>query len=246
MKLLKLIWGKNIMLKIKNLKTGYDQVPVVFDVSFEIHEGEIVSIVGSNGAGKTTILKTISGLIQPFSGEIEFMGERIDHMEAYKIVEKGIIHVPEGRHVFSKMTIKDNLLMGAYRIKSVEEVDRLLEEVYEIFPRLKEREKQKAETLSGGEQQMLAVARGLMAKPKILMIDELSLGLMPLLVDKILEILKAISKRGITILLVDQKVHEALEIADRGYILQTGRVITQGTSEELLNSDLVRQAYLGM
>ncbi len=234
------------MLKIKNLKTGYDQVPVVFDVSFEIHEGEIVSIVGSNGAGKTTILKTISGLIQPFSGEIEFMGERIDHMEAYKIVEKGIIHVPEGRHVFSKMTIKDNLLMGAYRIKSVEEVDRLLEEVYEIFPRLKEREKQKAETLSGGEQQMLAVARGLMAKPKILMIDELSLGLMPLLVDKILEILKAISKRGITILLVDQKVHEALEIADRGYILQTGRVITQGTSEELLNSDLVRQAYLGM
>ncbi len=234
------------MLKIKNLKTGYDQVPVVFDVSFEIHEGEIVSIVGSNGAGKTTILKTISGLIQPFSGEIEFMGERIDHMEAYKIVEKGIIHVPEGRHVFSKMTIKDNLLMGAYRIKSVEEVDRLLEEVYEIFPRLKEREKQKAETLSGGEQQMLAVARGLMAKPKILMIDELSLGLMLLLVDKILEILKAISKRGITILLVDQKVHEALEIADRGYILQTGRVITQGTSEELLNSDLVRQAYLGM
>ncbi len=234
------------MLKIKNLKTGYDQVPVVFDVSFEIHEGEIVSIVGSNGAGKTTILKTISGLIQPFSGEIEFMGERIDHMEAYKIVEKGIIHVPEGRHVFSKMTIKDNLLMGAYRIKSVEEVDRLLEEVYEIFPRLKEREKQKAETLSGGEQQMLAVARGLMAKPKILMIDELSLGLMPLLVEKILEILKAISKRGITILLVDQKVHEALEIADRGYILQTGRVITQGTSEELLNSDLVRQAYLGM
>lgn len=234
------------MLKIKNLKTGYDQVPVVFDVSFEIHEGEIVSIVGSNGAGKTTILKTISGLIQPFSGEIEFMGERIDHMEAYKIVEKGIIHVPEGRHVFSKMTIKDNLLMGAYRIKSVEEVDRLLEEAYEIFPLLKEREKQKAETLSGGEQQMLAVARGLMAKPKILMIDELSLGLMPLLVDKILEILKAISKRGITILLVDQKVHEALEIADRGYILQTGRVITEGTSEELLNSDLVRQAYLGM
>lgn len=234
------------MLKIKNLKTGYDQVPVVFDVSFEVHEGEIVSIVGSNGAGKTTILKTISGLIQPFSGEIEFMGERIDHMEAYKIVERGIIHVPEGRHVFSKMTIKDNLLMGAYRIKSVEEVDRLLEEVYEIFPLLKEREKQKAETLSGGEQQMLAVARGLMAKPKILMIDELSLGLMPLLVDKILEILKAISKRGITILLVDQKVHEALEIADRGYILQTGRVITEGTSEELLNSDLVRQAYLGM
>ena len=234
------------MLKVKNLKVGYDNVPVIFGVSFEVKEGELVSIVGSNGAGKSTILRTISGLLSPMEGEIEFLGERIDKIPPFKIVEKGIAHVPEGRHVFGKMSIKDNLLLGAYTVKDAAEINRTLKEVYEIFPRLKERENQKAETLSGGEQQMLAIARGLMSRPKLLMVDEMSLGLMPILVDKVLDILKQISASGITVLMVEQKVQEALELADRGYILQTGRIIMEGTGQELLESDIVRSAYLGM
>lgn len=234
------------MLKVKNLKVGYDNVPVIFGVSFEVKEGELVSIVGSNGAGKSTILRTISGLLSPMEGEIEFLGERIDKIPPFKIVEKGIAHVPEGRHVFGKMSIKDNLLLGAYTVKNTAEINKTLKEVYEIFPRLKERENQKAETLSGGEQQMLAIARGLMSRPKLLMVDEMSLGLMPILVDKVLDILKQISASGITVLMVEQKVQEALELADRGYILQTGRIIMEGTGQELLESDVVRSAYLGM
>jgi len=234
------------MLRVKNLKAGYDGVPVIFDVSFEVREGELVSIVGSNGAGKTTILRTISGLIKPLAGEIEFMGERIDRIPAHEIVERGIAHVPEGRHVFGKMSIRDNLLMGAYTIKSEAEIRKTYEEVCDIFPRLRERESQKAETLSGGEQQMLAIARGLMSRPKILMVDEMSLGLMPILVDKVLDILREIRNRGTTVLLVEQKVQEALEMADRGYVLQTGRIITSGTNKELLESELVKKAYLGM
>ncbi|HHY03737.1 MAG TPA: ABC transporter ATP-binding protein [Thermoanaerobacterales bacterium] len=234
------------MLKVKNLNTGYDNVPVIFDVSFEVNEGELVSIVGSNGAGKTTILRAISGLIRPFSGEIEFEGKRIDVMPAHEIVSLGIAHVPEGRHVFSKMSVRDNLLLGAYTIDSEAEIEKILKEVFEIFPRLKEREGQKAETLSGGEQQMLAIARGLMSRPKLLLVDEMSLGLMPILVDKVMEILKEISKRGITVLLVEQKVQEALEMADRAYVLQTGKIIGHGTGSELLTSDLVKKAYMGM
>lgn len=234
------------MLKVKNLNTGYDNVPVIFDVSFEVNEGELVSVVGSNGAGKTTILRAISGLIRPFSGEIEFEGKRIDVMPAHEIVSLGIAHVPEGRHVFSKMSVRDNLLLGAYTIDSEAEIEKILKEVFEIFPRLKEREGQKAETLSGGEQQMLAIARGLMSRPKLLLVDEMSLGLMPILVDKVMEILKEISKRGITVLLVEQKVQEALEMADRAYVLQTGKIIGHGTGSELLTSDLVKKAYMGM
>ncbi|NPV45134.1 MAG: ABC transporter ATP-binding protein [Firmicutes bacterium] len=234
------------MLKVKNLKVGYDNVPVIFDVSFEVKEGELVSIVGSNGAGKTTILKTISGLLKPMAGEIEFLGERIDNIPAHTIVEKGIAHVPEGRHVFGKMSIRDNLLLGAFTVNSEEQIEKTLNEVYEIFPRLKERENQKAETLSGGEQQMLAIARGLMSRPKLLMVDEMSLGLMPILVDRVLDILKEISRRGMTVLMVEQKVQEALEMADRGYILQTGRIVASGTGEELLNSEMVKKAYMGM
>lgn len=234
------------MLKVKNLKVGYDNVPVIFDVSFEVKEGELVSIVGSNGAGKTTILKTISGLLKPMAGEIEFLGERIDNIPAHTIVEKGIAHVPEGRHVFGKMSIRDNLLLGAFTVNSEEQIEKTLNEVYEIFPRLKERENQKAETLSGGEQQMLAIARGLMSRPKLLMVDEMSLGLMPILVDRVLDILKEISRRGMTVLMVEQKVQEALEMADRGYILQTGRIVASGTGEELLNSKMVKKAYMGM
>lgn len=235
------------MLRVDRLTVGYDSVPVIFDVSFSVQEGELVSIVGSNGAGKSTILRTISGLLKPFSGTIEFMGHRIDKLPAHQIVKLGIANVPEGRHVLGKMSVKDNLLMGAYTINDKIEIQRLLGEMYELFPRLKERENQKAETMSGGEQQMLAIARALMSKPKLLLVDEMSLGLMPLMVDKVLEVLKEVNKKkGLTILMVEQKVQEALEIADRGYILQTGRIVAQGTGRELLESDLVKKAYLGM
>lgn len=231
------------MLRVKNLTTGYDGVPVVFDVSLEINEAEFVAIVGSNGAGKTTILRTISGLLKPISGEIEFEGKQIHKLTAHEIVRLGIAHVPEGRHVFGKMSVKDNLLMGAYTLNDRAKVNKLLNEVFEIFPRLKERENQKAETLSGGEQQMLAIGRALMAEPKLMLVDEMSLGLMPMMVDKVLETLKQINKeKGVTILLVEQKVQEALEMADRGYVLQTGRIVAHGTGKELLESDLVKKA----
>jgi branched-chain amino acid transport system ATP-binding protein len=235
------------MLRVKNLTTGYDGVPVVFDVSLEVNQAEFVAIVGSNGAGKTTILRTISGLLKPISGEIEFEGKQIHKLTAHEIVRLGIAHVPEGRHVFGKMSVKDNLLMGAYTLNDRAKVNKLLNEVFEIFPRLKERENQKAETLSGGEQQMLAIGRALMAEPKLMLVDEMSLGLMPMMVDKVLETLKQINKeKGVTILLVEQKVQEALEMADRGYVLQTGRIVAHGTGKELLESDLVKKAYLGM
>ena len=233
------------MLKVKNLKVGYGNVPVIFDFSFEVEQGEIVAIVGSNGAGKSTLIKTISGLLKPTAGEIDFMGERIDTVPAYKIVEKGISHVPEGRQVFGKMSIKDNLLLGAFIIRSEAEKARLLKTVYELFPILRDREEQKAETLSGGEQQMLAIARGLMSDPKLMMIDEMSLGLAPFLVDKVMDTLKLISGK-VTVLLVVQKVQEALEIADRGYVLQNGRLAVAGSGAELLESDIVKKAYLGL
>lgn len=235
------------MLRVKTLTAGYDGVPVVFDVSFELNEAELVAIVGSNGAGKTTILRTISGLLKPISGEIEFQGKSIHRLTPHEIVRLGIAHVPEGRHVFGKMSVKDNLLMGAYTLNDKTKVNRLLNEVFELFPRLKERENQKAETLSGGEQQMLAIARALMSDPKLILVDEMSLGLMPVMVDRVLDTLKQINKeKGVAILLVEQKVQEALEIADRGYVLQTGRIVAHGAGKELLESDLVKKAYLGM
>ncbi|MFO7888635.1 MAG: ABC transporter ATP-binding protein [Eubacteriales bacterium] len=233
------------MLKVKNLKVGYDNVPVIFDFSCEVNKGEVVSILGSNGAGKSTLIKTISGLLKPTSGEITFLGERIDNLPAYKILEKGIAQVPEGRQVFGKMSIKDNLLLGAYVIRDESKKHQLLKDIYELFPRLEERASQKAETLSGGEQQMLAIARGLMSDPKILMIDEMSLGLAPVLVEKVMDTLEIIKER-VTVLLVEQKVQEALEIADRGYVLQNGRLAIEGTGEELLESDIVKKAYLGL
>ncbi len=234
------------MLKVKNLKVGYGGVPVIFDVSFEVKEHEVVSIVGSNGAGKSTLLKTVSGLLKPMEGEITFEGESIAGVPAHKLVEKGIAHVPEGRQLFGKLSIEENLMMGAYTIKSEKAKQESLEQVYEMFPRLKERESQAAETLSGGEQQMLAIARGLMSRPKLIMIDEMSLGLAPVLVESVMESLRLIAKSGITVLLVEQKVQEALELANRGYVLATGEMVISGTSEELLESDIVKKAYLGM
>lgn len=235
------------MLRLSNLTAGYDTVPVIFNISLEVAESELVAIVGSNGAGKSTILKTISGLLKPFSGEIEFLGKKIHKLTPHEIVKLGIAHVPEGRHIFAKMTVKDNLLMGAYTIKDEKKIHKLLQDIYDLFPRLKERENQKSETLSGGEQQMLAIARALMADPKLLLVDEMSLGLMPVMVDKVLETLKKINvEKKVAILLVEQKVQEALEIADRGYVIQTGKIVAADSATALLNSELVRKAYLGL
>jgi branched-chain amino acid transport system ATP-binding protein len=234
------------MFEVRGISVSYAGAPVVRDVSFHVGEGEIVSIVGSNGAGKSTILRTISGLLHPDSGEIEFKGKRIERREPHEIVAMGIAHVPEGRRLFSKKSVWENLYLGAYTSKSYEDTLRYMEWVFEILPILKERKNQRAGTLSGGEQQMLAIARGLMSKPKLLLMDECSLGLQPTLVKGIFELIGQLHEEGMTILLVEQRVREALELADRAYVLQTGRIVLQGTGGELLQSDLVRKAYLGM
>lgn len=234
------------MLKVENLKLGYDNVPVIFDVSLEVHEKEVVSIMGSNGAGKSTILRGLSGVIKPMAGTITFMGETINHVPAHRLVEMGMAHVPEGRQLFGKLSVRENLMLGAYVLKDEKTKKDCLEQVYDLFPRLKEREDQAAETFSGGEQQMLAIARGLMSRPKLLMIDEMSLGLAPVLVDKVMDSLKVINSIGITVLLVEQKIQEALELANRGYVLQNGRMVLAGSSGELLESEIVKKAYLGM
>lgn len=234
------------ILKVTDIHCAYDSVPVIHGISFEVKEGELVAIVGANGAGKTTTMRTIAGLMHPTHGKIEFQGEDITHTPAHVMITKGISYVPEGRRLFAKLTVRENLELGAYKEKDRKVIDERLEEVFELFPVLKERSSQIAETLSGGEQQMCAIARGMMSRPKLLMLDELSLGLMPSLVEKVLEAVKIVHKRGLTVLLVEQMVQEALEIADRGYVIQTGRIVQSGTAQELLNSDEVRKAYLGM
>jgi branched-chain amino acid transport system ATP-binding protein len=234
------------ILKVEHINCAYDNVPVIFDISFEVKEKELVSIVGANGAGKSTIMKSIAGLIHPKSGKIIFQGQDISRFPANKTLRKGISYIPEGRRLFAKLTVGENLELGAYIENNRDEIEKRKEEVLELFPILEERKKQIAETLSGGEQQMLAIARGLMSNPKLLMVDELSLGLMPTLVETVMETIIRINKRGTTILLVEQKVQEALEIANRGYVIQTGKIVQSGTSTELLNSDEVKQAYLGM
>jgi branched-chain amino acid transport system ATP-binding protein len=234
------------MLEVKKISVSYLGVPVIREVSFKVEEGQMVSIVGSNGAGKSTILKTISGLLRPLSGEIIFLGKRIDTLPPYAITSAGISHIPEGRKIFAKLSVSDNLLVGAHTRDSKSEVQNSLEEIYTLFSILKERKDQRGETLSGGEQQMLAIARGLMSKPKLMMLDEPSLGLMPSLSVKVIEILKRISSNGTTILLVEQKVKDALELADRAYVLQTGSIVQEGTGADLLKSDSIRKAYLGM
>lgn len=234
------------MLRVNGISVSYAGTPALTDVSFEVHEGEIVSIVGSNGAGKSTILKTISGLLRAGKGSIEFDGEPIDRLKPFVIVERGLAHVPEGRKLFSKLNVLENLLLGAYTNKSTERREKVMAEVFETFPVLKERQSQRAGTLSGGEQQMLAVGRALMLEPKLLMLDEPSLGIMPLLVDRLFEVIDRINKSGTTILLVEQNVHQALELADRAYVLQTGRIVLEGAGKELLESDMVRSAFLGL
>ena len=234
------------MLEVRDIHCAYDGVPVVHGVSIDVAEGEIVAILGANGAGKSTTMRTISGLMHPTSGTVKFMGDDITHLSASHTVKKGLCYVPEGRHLFSKLTVRENLELGAFAVKDRQIIDERLEEMYDLFPILKDRTNQTAETMSGGEQQMCAIARGLMSKPKLIMLDELSLGLQPSLVEKVFETVVEIKKRDVTILLVEQMVQEALEISDRGYVVQTGAIVHSGTALELLNSDEVRKAYMGM
>ncbi|MEI7636934.1 MAG: ABC transporter ATP-binding protein [Syntrophus sp. (in: bacteria)] len=234
------------ILKVADLYAGYDGIPVVFGVSLEVMPGELVAIVGANGAGKTTIMRTISGLAHPLKGQILYEGNDISQHAAHQTLKLGISYVPEGRRIFAKLSVEKNLALGAYTEKSQAEIQLRLEELLEIFPVLRERAKQTAETLSGGEQQMLAIARGLMSRPKLLMLDEMSLGLMPSMVDKMMETITAINHAGTTVLLVEQMVQETLEIAHRGYVIQTGKIVQFGSARELLDSEEVRKAYMGM
>ncbi len=234
------------MLSVRSISVGYKGVPAVQGVSFEVNKGEVVSLIGSNGAGKSTVIKTVAGLLHPKSGEIHFENQPIHHTPPYDIVKKKISMIPEGRRLFGRLSALDNLHLGAYALESKEEIEEALENVFNLFPILNERKHQRAETLSGGEQQQLAIARGLMSRPSLLMLDEPSLGLMPKLVSGIFDIIREIGQKGVTVLLVEQNVFEALQISDRAYVLQTGQIVLEGKGEELLKSDLVRQAYLGM
>ena len=234
------------MLKVDKIKVHYGGIVALHEASFEVRKGELVAIVGSNGAGKSTSLKAIVGAVSPISGKIEFDGMDITGENSAKIVRMGVTYVPEARHIFGPLTVHENLLLGAYTTDSEEEVEERLERVYELFPILKDRSKQRGETLSGGEQQMLAIGRGLMIRPKLLMLDEPSLGLMPKLVTEVFKTISLLKEGGHTILLVEQNVREALELADRGYILQTGRTIDSGPGRELLDSEVVKKAFLGL
>lgn len=233
------------MLNINNINVYYGNIQALKGVSLEINEGEIVTLIGANGAGKSTLLKTISGLLKPKNGEILFEGQTIAGKVAQTIVKKGISHVPEGRRVFANMTVEENLELGAYLRKDKQGIREDFEKIYQLFPRLFERRKQHAGTLSGGEQQMLAMGRALMARPRLLLMDEPSMGLAPLLVKTIFRIIDEINKAGTTILLVEQNANMALSIAHRAYVIETGRIVIAGTADELNQSDQIRKAYLG-
>ena len=232
------------MLKVEGINVYYGAIHAIKDVSFQVNEGEVVTLIGANGAGKSTILKTVSGLLHSHTGSITFQGENIGGVPAHKLIPKGMAQVPEGRAVFLQMSVEENLQMGGYT-RPAAEIPDSLERVYAQFPRLKERRKQVAGTLSGGEQQMLAMGRALMSKPKLLMLDEPSMGLAPILVDQIFDIIKELHKAGTTILLVEQNAQMALSVADRGYVLETGKVVSTGTGAALLQDESVKKAYLG-
>ena len=233
------------MLEVKNLSVHYGMIQAVRNVDFTVNEGEIVSLIGANGAGKSTILKTLSGLIHPSEGEILYLGENIASTSAKKIVEKGLVQVPEGRHVFPGLTVKENLELGAFLRKDKEEIQKDMEAVFERFPILKERKDQDAQTLSGGEQQMLAMGRALMSRPKLLLLDEPSMGLAPIFIREIFKIIQEIQKTGTTVLLIEQNAKMALSISNRAYVLETGSVVLSGTGQEVLESDEIQKAYLG-
>lgn len=234
----------NTILKVDDINVYYGSIHAIKGISFEVGEGEVVTLIGANGAGKSTTLNTIAGLLRSKTGSIEFMGQSLAKVPSHKIVAKGLALVPEGRRVFLQMTVQENLEMGAFTQKNAG-ITQDLEMVYDLFPRLKERLKQTAGTLSGGEQQMLAIGRALMSHPKIILMDEPSMGLSPLLVSEIFDIIKHINETGTTVLLVEQNAKKALKIADRGYVLETGKIVMTGTGEELLDNDEVRKAYLG-
>ena len=233
------------MLKVTDLQVYYGVIQALKGISFEVNEGEVIALIGANGAGKTTILHTVTGLINQKAGKIEFEGKDISHTPAYKIVAEGMAHVPEGRRVFAELSVYDNLMMGAYTLKDKKEIAETLAMVYKRFPRLEERKKQMAGTLSGGEQQMLAMGRALMSKPKIILMDEPSMGLSPIFVNEIFDIIKAVSASGTTVLLVEQNAKKALSIADRAYVLETGNIILEGDAKVLMNDERVKKAYLG-
>ena len=234
------------MLQVRNLDVFYGSVQVVRGVSLDVSEGEVISIVGSNGAGKTTIINTLSGLIPMKSGEVSFLGKRINGLSPHKIVELGLVQVPEGRLVFPEMTLHENLLIGGYSKSSRNHIDKNLEEVFSFFPVLRSRKDQAAGSLSGGEQQMLAIARGLMSMPKLLMLDEPSLGLAPMIVQEVFRIVGRIHAQGKSILLVEQNVYHALSISNRAYVIENGRVTMEGTGAELINDQEIKKAYLGI
>ena len=233
------------MLKVTDLQVYYGVIQALKGISFEVNEGEVIALISANGAGKTTILHTVTGLINQKAGKIEFEGKDISHTPAYKIVAEGMAHVPEGRRVFAELSVYDNLMMGAYTRKDKKEIAETLAMVYKRFPRLEERKKQMAGTLSGGEQQMLAMGRALMSKPKIILMDEPSMGLSPIFVNEIFDIIKAVSASGTTVLLVEQNAKKALSIADRAYVLETGKIILEGDAKVLMNDERVKKAYLG-
>ena len=234
------------MLKVDHLSVHYGVIQAVKDVSFEVNEGEVVTLIGANGAGKTSILRTISGLVRPSAGEISFLGKEIQKEPARKIVASGLSQVPEGRHVFPGMTVLENLELGAFLRRDREENQKNLKKIFDRFPRLEERKSQDAATLSGGEQQMLAMGRALMSQPKLLLLDEPSMALAPIFIQEIFDIIQDIQKQGTTVLLIEQNANKALAIANRGYVLETGKIVLSGTGEELLASEEVRKAYLGI
>lgn len=231
------------MLKVENINVYYGKIHALRDISFEVNDGEVVALIGANGAGKSTTLKTVSGMLRSKTGSISFLGENISHTESYKLVGKGLAHVPEGRRVFLQMSVQENLEMGAYSQGHVSKED--LDDIFTRFPRLKERRSQVAGTLSGGEQQMLAMGRALMSHPKLLMLDEPSMGLAPILVDQIFDIVRELHAAGTTILLVEQNAEMALQVANRAYVLETGKITLTGTGTELAESDAIKKAYLG-
>jgi branched-chain amino acid transport system ATP-binding protein len=234
------------VLRVDDLRVSYGQVPALWGVSFDVRQGEIVALVGGNGAGKTTTLKAISGLLRPSAGRVLLDGDELQRRSTMEIVDRGVVQVPEGRKLFPEMTVRDNLLLGGFRPASRPMQAGRLERVYAIFPRLAERERQVAGTLSGGEQQMVAIGRGLMAGPRILMLDEPSLGLAPIMVEEMFRVIQEINRAGVTVLLVEQNTEHALAIASRGFVLESGRVALSGTGAELLANERVREAYLGL
>lgn len=233
------------MLEVKNLEVYYGVIQAIKGISFEVNEGEVIALIGANGAGKTTTLQTITGMLQPKAGEIIFEGKDISKIPGHKIVSMGMAHVPEGRRVFAELSVYENLKLGAYTRKDKKEIEETLARVYKSFPRLEERKNQLAGTLSGGEQQMLAMGRALMSKPKIILMDEPSMGLSPILVEEIFHIIREISAGGTTVLLVEQNAKKALAIADRAYVLETGNIVLSGDAKKMMNNDSIKKAYLG-